>query len=46
MGYDLWRDDGAGGDLHSLYGSQAGSQSILALAYTDFEVEEGVTYRY
>jgi hypothetical protein len=25
LGYDLWRDDGAGGDLRSLYGSQASS---------------------
>lgn len=46
VGYDLWRDDGAGGDFVSLYGSQAASQSILALAYTDYEVDEGATYRY
>jgi titin len=46
LGYDLWRDDGAGGDLVSLYGSQAASQSVLALTYTDFEVAEATTYRY
>jgi len=46
LGYDLWRDDGAGGDLFSLHGSQAASHSILALAYTDYDVVAGVTYRY
>jgi titin len=46
LGYDLWRDDGAGGDLVSLYGAQVASHPVLALAYSDFEVEAGTTYRY
>jgi len=45
LSYDLWRDDGLGGDFSTLY-SQASSQSILALTFTDFNVQEGVTYRY
>ena len=46
LGYDLWRDDGAGGDLGSLYGSAAAFQSNLALTFTDFDVMKGTTYRY
>lgn len=38
LGYDLWRDDGAGGDLVSLFGPLAESTSILALNYSDFSV--------
>lgn len=46
LGYDLWRDDGYGGDPVSLFGSKASTESILALTYTDFNVAKGVTYRY
>ena len=46
LGYDLWRDDGAGGDLASLYGTAAAFQSNLALTFTDFDVVKGTTYRY
>jgi hypothetical protein len=46
LGYDLWRDDGAGGDLATIYGERASTQSILALHYTDFSVVKGTTYRY
>ncbi len=46
LGYDLWRDDGRGGDLETVYGSGVASQSILALQFTDFNVVKGTTYRY
>jgi hypothetical protein len=46
LGYDLWRDDGAGGDLESLYGTAAEFQSNLATIFTDFNVIKGITYRY
>ena len=46
LGHDLWRDDGAGGDLSSLYGAAAAFQSNLALTFTDFDVVKGTTYRY
>ena len=46
LGYDLWRDDGQGGDPESLYGSKASTESILALTYTDYNVAKAVTYRY
>lgn len=46
LGYDLWRDDGQGGDMETLYGNQAATQPNLALHFTDFNVLKGVTYRY
>lgn len=46
LGYDLWRDDGKGGDPVSLYGSKATTESILVLSYVDFAVAKGITYRY
>jgi hypothetical protein len=46
LGYDLWRDDGQGGDMETLYGSQAATWPTLALHFTDFHVLKGVTYRY
>ena len=46
LGYDLWRDDGLGGDFFSLFGSRASSDQLLALMYSDFNVTKSMTYRY
>lgn len=42
LGYQLWRDNGEGGDLEPLYDSDFN----LGLTYTDVNVAEGKTYRY
>jgi hypothetical protein len=46
LSYDLWRDDGKGGDFYSLYGTRATTEQILILEYTDYNVSKGVSYRY
>jgi hypothetical protein len=46
LGYDLWRDDGHGGDMVTIYGAKAATVDIRILHYTDYLVSKGTTYRY
>ena len=42
LGYQIWRDNGFGGDFKSLYDND----SVLAVTYLDTELTNGRTYRY
>ena len=42
LGYQIWRDNGHGGDFFALYEND----SVLSTSYVDYNVTKGISYRY